>query len=436
MLDGNRNLPGERLEHVEVVGPEVGAAEHEHVVAGQRHREIGGFGPFGHRRPHAGDDDPAGTRRGGQHPDRLRPERGLHLGDELRQRIRHGHEGAAERRQGLGLGPCMRRLHRAARRGRDEHADHPADEQEDHEREEVLTLGDRELVEGWGEEPVGEQEAGDRADEGRNETTERGDDHDQKQEHEQIARERQDIAELGEDQRHERRAAERERPGQRASTPRHGEDPLWSSPSRRIVSPARRSLVGRCRDHVDVDVARGPDHVGDHRSPDQVRPARLLTRTEHDLGGVLGVGEPNQRRGRIGAGDLAVLAAELVEQPSLVVQLAALRSAQPVGRPNMHTDELAVRPRRHACRAPNHVVATGRARDRDHYPFPRFPWAVNAMRLAVLLERLVHPIGEPHQRELTQRTQVPLAEEVGERRVDLLGRIDVAVGHAPAQRFR
>ena len=57
---------------------------------------------------------------------------------------------------------------------------------------------------------------------------------------------------------------------------------------------------------------------------------------------VLGVGEANQRRGRIGAGDLPVLAAELVEQPSLVLQLAPLRSAQPVCRSHVHANQLSM----------------------------------------------------------------------------------------------
>ena len=67
----------------------------------------------------------------GQHPDRLRLERRLYLGDELRQRVRRGREGAAQRGQGLGFGSSMSRLDRAARRGGDQRAHDPADEQED-----------------------------------------------------------------------------------------------------------------------------------------------------------------------------------------------------------------------------------------------------------------------------------------------------------------
>ena len=67
----------------------------------------------------------------------------------------------------------------------------PADEQEDHQRDEVLALGDGELVERRREVPVGEQEAGDRAHERGDEAAERGDDHDDQQEDQQVARQRE-----------------------------------------------------------------------------------------------------------------------------------------------------------------------------------------------------------------------------------------------------
>ena len=95
-----------------------------------------------------------------------------------------------------------------------------------------------------------------------------------------------------------------------------------------------------------------------------------------------------------------------------------------------------MRARRHARGPADDVVAAGRAGDRDHDPLARLPRTGDAVRLAVLLERLVDPVGDPHQRELAQRAEVALPEEVGERRVDLLGRVDVAVGHPPPERLR
>ena len=57
------------------------------------------------------------------------------------------------------------------------------------------------------------------------------------------------------------------------------------------------------------------------------------------------------------------------------------------------------------------------------------------MTLAVLLEADVDLVGDPQQRQLAQRAEVAGPEVVGERGVDLVGRVDVAVGHAPAQRL-
>jgi hypothetical protein len=52
--------------------------------------------------------------------------------------------------------------------------------------------------------------------------------------------------------------------------------------------------------------------------------------------------------------------------------------------------------------------------------------------LAVALELVVHPVGDPQERELTERPEVADAEVVRERGVDPLGRVDVAVCHAAA----
>ena len=89
--------------------------------------------------------------------------------------------------------------------------------------------------------------------------------------------------------------------------------------------------------------------------------------------------------------------------------------------------------RRHARRAPDDVVATRCAGDRHHDALARLPRAGDAVGFAILLERLVDPIRDPHERELAQRAEVALPEEVGEGRVDFLGRVDVAVGHATPQ---
>ena len=59
----------------------------------------------------------------------------------------------------------------------------------------------------------------------------------------------------------------------------------------------------------------------------------------------------------------------------------------------------------------------------------------DAVGLHVALEGLLDPVGDPQQRELAEGGEVAGPEVVGERGVDPLGRVDVAVGHAPAQRL-
>jgi hypothetical protein len=58
------------------------------------------------------------------------------------------------------------------------------------------------------------------------------------------------------------------------------------------------------------------------------------------------------------------------------------------------------------------------------------------VRLAIALQALVHLVGQPEQGQFAQRGQVAGAEVVGQRGVDLLRRVDVAVCHPAAQRLR
>ena len=68
--------------------------------------------------------------------------------DEERQRVLLGHQLAAEARQGLGFGTGPRRFGRTPRRELHVATHDPGHEQEHDQRDEVLALVDRELVEG------------------------------------------------------------------------------------------------------------------------------------------------------------------------------------------------------------------------------------------------------------------------------------------------
>ena len=87
-------------------------------------------------------------------------------------------------------------------------------------------------------------------------------------------------------------------------------------------------------------------------------------------------------------------------------------------------------------RAPDQRLALRAAGERDHHPLPGLPGAVDVVCRAVALQPLVHLVGQPQQGQLAQRGQVPGPEVVGQRRVDLLRRVDVAVRHPAAQRLR
>ena len=112
------------------------------------------------------------------------------------------------------------------------------------------------------------------------------------------------------------------------------------------------------------------------------------------------------------------------------------RRREAVLRSHVHRDEVALRPLRHARGAPDEPVAVGGAGERDEHPLARLPRALDPVDAPVLVEGLVDAVGDPQQRELPQRAEVPCPEVVAERGVDPLRRIDVPVGHAPAERLR
>ena len=90
---------------------------------------------------------------------------------------------------------------------------------------------------------------------------------------------------------------------------------------------------------------------------------------------------------------------------------------------------------RDARRPADQVVVAGRPGDGHRDALARLPRCRDAVALAVVLERLVDAVGHPQQGELAQGREVAGAEVVAERGVDLVGRVDVAVGHPAAQRL-
>lgn len=192
------------------------------------------------------------------------------------------------------------------------------------------------------------------------------------------------------------------------------------------------------RDRVDVDVAGEFDNrLTGAASGDEAFEAAPAAGAENELGGVLGTRELHQGGGDVIADHGVVAAAEVLDQPPLPDQ-RSVRGArsEPVAARDVDGEQVtAYRPVGDAGGPPDEGAALGAAGQRDHDPLPNLPDPTDAVLGAVRLKRLVDAVGHPQQGELTQRRQISGSEVVGERRVDLRGRIDVAVRHPAAQPF-
>jgi hypothetical protein len=102
---------------------------------------------------------------------------------------------------------------------------------------------------------------------------------------------------------------------------------------------------------------------------------------------------------------------------------------------DVHADELTMDPGGDTRRSAQELLTTRGASERDDHALLGLPGLSDSVPLPVGAEVLVDPIRDPQQRELAQRGQVADSEVVGERRVHLLGRVDVAVRHSAAQRL-
>ncbi len=91
---------------------------------------------------------------------------------------------------------------------------------------------------------------------------------------------------------------------------------------------------------------------------------------------------------------------------------------------------------RHPGGAADQGAALGPAGEPDDDPLAGLPGGAYAVLGAVLLEVLVDPVGRPQQGQFAQGGQVAGPEVVGQRRVDLVRRVDVAVRHPAAQGLR
>ncbi len=96
-------------------------------------------------------------------------------------------------------------------------------------------------------------------------------------------------------------------------------------------------------------------------------------------------------------------------------------------------DELRLGAHRHPGRPADEDGTAGRPGQRNHHPLLRLPLHGDAVALPVVVELVVHAIGDPQERQLAQGGEVAGAEVVAEGGVDPFGRVDVAVGQTAAQ---
>lgn len=189
----------------------------------------------------------------------------------------------------------------------------------------------------------------------------------------------------------------------------------------------------------DVDVQVGPRVAGDggaDAGPEDVLPGLAAGGAQHYLGGVDAAREVQQGLGDVVAYDVVVGAAEVLDEGALDGQLLGRGRGEAVRAGYVDGEDLAARALGgHACRAADEGAPLGTAGEADDDALAGLPGGAYAVLGAVLLEVLVDPVGGPQQRQLAQRCQVAGAEVVGQRRVDPVGRVDVAVRHTAAQRL-
>ena len=413
--------------------------EHEHVVAVERHarrrRPRDGRAPA---RPTTASTAHPVAGRSPQHRDRLGVERA---------------RGAAPTSSGSGSS-ARRRACRSARPGSrprpgavpprrcaaaadvDQHAHRPPPTTRNTtSASEVLALRDRELVERRREEPVGEQEAADRRDERGHEAAERGDDHDEQEEEQQDRSaasrcSRSSASTSGE----QRRRDDRQRP---ADARRRGDSRASAGAAHATASGAGALLVAS-----SVEIT-WTSMVPDARITSLITEPRMSS-SSATAGWRRARSASRSRPGRTAPAPRPTSApatswysppSSSSSVPVLVERARSTAPASPsVDRTCTPSSSPRVRVAMRAARRitsspPGRPVIATTTRSRVSHG-PAMPWASRYSSSASSTRSATHM-----QRELAQRAEVAAPEVVGERGVDLLGRVDVAVRHAPAQRL-
>lgn len=148
-------------------------------------------------------------------------------------------------------------------------------------------------------------------------------------------------------------------------------------------------------DHMDVNVSRLTQRAVDNRAVKYLGPPRPAAGAEHELRGVLRTCEGNQSIGDIGGNDLLVRTAELLEQTSVLVEQIDGRARQAARGEDVHAEQVAAGPQRHAGAPSDRRLGSGRPGNGYDNSFAGLPRGSYPVVLQILLERLVDTIGDP-----------------------------------------
>ena len=418
---------GERADETLVVGGQDRPDEDQLglVVDGLPHARVRDVGQpevagGGHQRPRVANRRPR-DQGGSAHTER-RP-RSV---EERRQRVRLGEQRLGEGREHARLALRPERDIAPTGRAVDHRGHRRRDDDEHDQRDRVLRALDRQRPLRVGEEPVDGQGGHDRAEDRREESAdERGRDG-EREEQQHLERQLVPAGRGDQRERDESDADGRQQPA-----------PQAASRAEPVVADAQAvDAAAGVADEVDVDVARRRGDLLADTAPRQSRQRGPAAGAEDDLRGVDAAGEVEDRLGDVAAGDLVHHAAQLLDQLAVRGQGLRVRVHEPVGSRDVAGEQLAAGAAAGDLGGPaQHGLALRPAGQRDDDPLPRGPGRRDAVRGAVALQRLLDAVGQPEQGQLAQRRQVARPEVVGQRGVDPVGRVDVAVRHAAPQRL-
>ena len=186
---------------------------------------------------------------------------------------------------------------------------------------------------------------------------------------------------------------------------------------------------------MDVDLPRLLDHRRADALVEDARPPRPSRGADHQLGGVHLAGEIQQGAWHVVADHGVHGGTEADGQLAHLAHLRCGDARKPVAANDMHNHQFGAGLRRDAGCPAHQGFRLRTTGDRDDDAFARLPGVGDLVVGAILVERGVDLVGEPEQRNFAQRGEVPAPEVIGQRRVDSLGRIHIAVGEPAPQRL-